>query len=73
VTNIQQVINEFAKKYKFDSEYGYIEGISRKVPWTDFAPWIYRLNPYAGQETFYQQAMLPYLVFDLKGNPPNKQ
>ncbi len=65
VTNINDAINALAQRYKLDSSYELIPWKSKNVPWTDYAPWIYKLNPYQKQDTFYQKGMMPYFIFDL--------
>jgi hypothetical protein len=62
----RKLFSELLKRYKLDSKYEYIPWLTRKVPWTGYAGWIYEFNPHTRQETFYQRGMLPAFIFDLR-------
>lgn len=73
VVNMQQFLNELARRYKVDSQYEYIPWVTKKVPWTEYVPWIYKMNPYAQQETFYRRGMMPQVIFDLSRKVNSQQ
>lgn len=70
---INKLLVELLKRYKIDSKYEYIPWVTRKVPWTEYVPWIYSLNPGAQQTAFYQRGTLPYFLFELTGSVPQRQ
>jgi hypothetical protein len=66
ITNMQQLIEQLAGRYKIDSRYEFVEWEAKKVPWLDIIPVFKKWIPWSAGGTFYRRGTMPYIIFDLR-------